>query len=48
MNDENDDFWITYLSATPDQDKYYSPMGCGMLVLIIVAVLSVLAWLGSH
>ena len=33
MNDDQDDFWTTWIATTPDEDRAWA--GCGPVLLVI-------------
>ena len=43
MGDENDDFWVTYIASTPEEDANFA--GCGQATgwMALIAILGGLA-----
>jgi len=43
MTDEDDDFWITYIASTPEEDADFAgcvkPIGCLVAVALIAGLL---------
>jgi uncharacterized protein (TIGR03382 family) len=46
MDEQDEDFWVTYIASTPKEDADFAGFGCGSgpAAMLIVLALVAIAW----